>query len=133
MMIFETIVWALGLIAVSTGANNLVRGASVKADFGNLGDAEKDPTLNFTIRFLGAIWTGFGILLVLFATNLHMYQVPLILCFCIIIVGGIGRMISVKQFGIAKGREMLSYAIVGVELILVPILLAWFLLFGLSR
>jgi len=127
VFVFKAIVWVLGLIAISTGANDLWNGAKVQGDFGSLGESSSDPTLNFTIRFLGAIWMGFGALLILFASNLSAYGLPLIVTFLIVIVGGLGRVFSIYQYGIGEGKEIMSYSILGVELILVPALLIWFL------
>jgi len=127
MLAFRIIVGILGIIAIATGVNDLWNGASVEGDFGkNLGESLKDPTLNFTIRFLGAIWTGFGALLILFVTDTKRYDYALIIAFIFIIIGGIGRFISTKQFGIEKGNEIMSYSILSVELVLVPILLIWY-------
>jgi len=69
MLIFKIIVVILGLIAVGTGLNDYWRGAAVEGDFGKkLGTLTSDPTLNFTIRFLGGIWMGFGFLLYLLSS-----------------------------------------------------------------
>ncbi|WP_027391453.1 DUF4345 family protein [Aquimarina latercula] len=127
MLAFRIIVALLGLIAIFTGVNDLWNGANVPGDFGkHLGESVKDPTLNFTIRFLGAIWMGFGALLILFITDIKRYDYAIILAFTIIIIGGIGRFISTKQFGIEKGSEIMSYAIMSVELLLTPVLLIWY-------
>jgi len=129
MIVFRIIVALLGLIAISTGANDLWNGAAVKGDFGkHLGENVKDPTLNFTLRFLGAIWMGFGALLILFVTDVKRYDHAIILAFIIIVIGGIGRFISTRQFGIEPGNETMTYTIMCVELLLVPALLVWHLL-----
>lgn len=128
MLAFKIIVGILGVIAILTGANDFWNGASVTGDFGNLGENTKDPQLNYTIRFLGAIWMGFGVLLILFVVNLARYEIPLIIAFIIIILGGIGRVISILQLGIAEGNHIIVYTILGVELLLVPALLVWFLM-----
>lgn len=129
MLIFRIIVGILGLIALFTGVNDLWNGAAVQGDFGkHLGNNVTDPTLNFTIRFLGAIWMGFGGLLILFITDVKRYDYAIIMAFVIIIIGGIGRFISTRQFGIEKGNEIMSYAILSVELLLVPILLIWYVI-----
>jgi len=126
MFYFKIIVGILGLIALTTGANDFWNGAAVKGDFGkHLGELENDPTLNFTIRFLGAIWMGFGVLLILFATDLDRYKIALMVSFGIVIVGGLGRVISIYKHGIEKGNEAMAYGILGVELLLVPALLIW--------
>jgi hypothetical protein len=66
ILIFKIIVWICGIIAIVTGANDFWNGAFVKGDFGDLGEHVNGPMLNFTMRFLGAIWMGFGALLILF-------------------------------------------------------------------
>jgi len=131
-MIFKIIVCLLGLIAIFTGANDFWNGAAVKGDFGkNLGQLENDPTLNFTLRFLGAIWMGFGALLILFITDLEKYKIALLISFVFVIIGGIGRLISVLKLGIENGNEGMAYSILAIELLLVPILLGW-LIFNLK-
>jgi len=128
-MIFKIIVGLLGLIAILAGANDYFKGAAVEGDFGkNLRELKNDPTLNFTIRFLGAIWMGFGFLLMLFVSDLPRYKVALLLSFVIVIIGGTGRLISVFKQGIEQGNEVMSYSILAVELLLVPALLIWLLI-----
>ena len=128
MIVFKIIVWICGIIAILTGANDFWNGASAKGDFGDLGVHINSPMLNFTIRFLGAIWMGFGALLILFATNLKQYRIPLIVSFCFVILGGVGRVISIARNGVAEGQEITIYGILGIELVLIPALLICFLL-----
>jgi len=126
MLYFKIIVVILGLIAFFTGANDFWNGAAVQGDFGkNLGESVNDPTLNFTLRFLGAIWMGFGVLLILFVSDLERYKVAILISFGIIIIGGIGRLISIMKLGIEQGNQTIVYSILAVELLLVPILLGW--------
>ena len=132
MKIFQKIVYILGAIAILTGANDFWQGAVVQASFGDLQGMETNPTLNFTVRFFAAIWAGFGVFLCMFAWDLKTYKLPLILAFVIVIMGGIGRIISMVQFGIAKGNEIPSYLITGLEVVLMPILLVWLLKMDLS-
>ena len=130
MAVFKVIVWVLGAIAILTGANDLLRGGSVEGDFGALGELAKDPTLNFTVRFQGAIWMGFGALLILFASNVAAYRVPLACALCIVIVGGLGRVASIVQLGRPAVEATTLYMILGIELVLVPALLVWHLVRG---
>jgi len=126
MMVFRIIVGLLGLIAVLTGANDFLKGAAVEGDFGkNLGELVEDPTLNFTLRFLGAIWMGFGCLLLLFVSDLPRYKMALLISFVIVVVGGIGRLITIFKLGIEPGNEVMAYSILAVELLLVPTLIIW--------
>ncbi len=128
VLAFKIVVWLCGIIAILTGANDFWNAASAKGDFGDLGEYVRSPQLNFTIRFLGAIWMGFGALLILFTTNLALYRTPLLVAFGFVILGGVGRVISIFQNGMAEGQEITAYGILGVELVLVPALLIWLLL-----
>jgi len=130
MLIFKIIVVILGLIAIATGLNDYWRGAAVEGDFGKkLGILTRDPTLNFTIRFLGGIWMGFGFLLLLFAYDLERYRIALILSFIIIIISGLGRVLSIYKLGIEKENKPMAYGILAVELLLVPLLLGVLLIY----
>ena len=127
-LIFRIIISILGTIGLVTGINDFIKGASVKGDFGNLKEMTSNPMLNFTIRFLGAIWAGFGALLILFTTDLQRYDVALILALFFVIIGGIGRFISVKQFGVDSVNKTTVYIILIIELIIVTAVLLWYLI-----
>ncbi len=129
VLVFRIIVVILGLIGLFSGANDLINGASVKGDFGDLGSDATKPMLNFTIRFLGAIWAGFGAMFILFSTNLKRYDVALIMALVIVIIGGIGRFISTQQFGIESINKTTVYFILATELVVVPLVLGWYLFF----
>lgn len=129
MLAFRIIVGILGLIGLFTGLNDLWNGASVQGDFGDLETMKRQPMLNFTIRFLGAIWAGFGALLILFTTNVKRYDIALILSLIFIIIGGIGRFVSTQQFGIVPAYKTMVYIILTTELCLVPIVLIWYVFF----
>ena len=127
VLAFKIIVAILGLIGLFTGMNDFIRGAGEKGDFENLADTASKPMLNFTIRFLGAIWAGFGALLILFITDLKRYDIALIMALSFIIIGGIGRCISIKQFGVDNINKTAVYIILIVELIIVTAVLIWYL------
>lgn len=128
MLIFRIVIGILGLIAISTGINDLWNGANVRGDFGDLGEMTQNPMLNFTLRFLGAIWAGFGALLILFITDVKRYDIALIASLIIVIIGGIGRLASTLQFGIESAPKTTIYMILAIELGVVPILLLCYLL-----
>lgn len=130
MMVFKVLVWVCGLILISAGANDALRGAVVRGDFGELGELARSPMLNFSIRFLGTVLAGFGALMILFASDLTRYRTPLILAFSVVILGGLSRVASILQYGMAEGHEFTVYAILAVELVLVPALLIWLLIAG---
>jgi len=129
ILTFRIIVVILGLIGFFTGANDLINGASVRGDFGNLKEMTREPMLNFTIRFLGAIWAGFGALLILFSTDLKRYDIALLMALAFVIIGGIGRFISTQQFGIESASKTTIYIILATELVIVPMVLLWYLIF----
>lgn len=129
VLAFRIIVIILGLIGFFTGANDLINGASVKGDFGELGSEVTKPMLNFTIRFLGAIWAGFGALLILFSTDLKRYDIALLMALAFVIIGGIGRFISTQQFGIENASKTTVYIILATELVIVPVVMLWYILF----
>lgn len=129
MLAFRIIIGILGLVAILSGINDLWHGASVQGDFGDLGAMGKKPMLNFTLRFFSAIWTGFGALLILFATDVKRYDMALIFALVIIIIGGLGRLVSTLQFGIDETQKTVVCIILVVELCLVPALLIWYLFF----
>lgn len=129
MLLFRIIIGILGLIAISSGINDLWNGASVQGDFGNLGAMAQKPMLNFTLRFFGGIWTGFGVLLILFATDVKRYDIAIIVSLVIVIISGLGRLASTLQFGIDGNYRMVVYIIMAIELCVVPVLLIWYLFF----
>ena len=128
MIAFRIIIVILGLIAISTGFNDLWNGARVNGDFGDLGGMSNNPMLNFTLRFLGAVWAGFGALLILFATDLRRYDIALIVALIFVIIGGIGRVVSAQQYAIEAAHKASVYFILTTELLVVPILLLWYLI-----
>lgn len=132
MKAFQIIVYILGAIAILTGISDFWQEAVNQASFGDLQGMEKNPTLNFTVRFFAAIWAGFGVFLCLFAWDLKKYKLALILAFVIVMIGGIGRIMSMVQFGITEGNETHSYLITGLEVVLIPILLVWLLNMNIS-
>ncbi len=126
MILFKVIVWILGLIALGTGIMDFWQGAAAQEALGaRLGEGFNDATLNNIFRFFAAIWIGFGVFLILFTTDLERYYIALVVAFLIVILGGIGRIMSIAQFGIPEGRDLMIWAIVGIEVVLVPALLGW--------
>lgn len=126
MLIFKLIVWLLGLIAIGTGIMDFWHGVAAQEALGaQLGEGFGDPALNNIFRFFAAIWIGFGVFLILFTTDLAKYYAALVVAFLVTVLGGIGRLMSIVQFGVVEGRQQMSWAIVGIELVLVPALLVW--------
>jgi len=131
-LVFQIIVCLSGLIAIFTGANDYWQGATLQGDFGDLKEHAQSSLPNFTIRFLGAIWMGFGVLLILFSTNLKQYELPLIVAFCFVILGGLGRLLTIYKLGMPEMSTSMVYFILGIELVLFPVLLIWLLVMDLK-
>lgn len=125
-LVFKALVIICGIIALVTGANDLWRGASVKSAFGDLGDYENTPMLNFTIRYYSVIWMSFGAFMILFVLNLQKYDTALMLAFGFVILGGLGRVMSLIKTGMPEAQHVSTvYSILAVELLLIPSLLIW--------
>jgi hypothetical protein len=118
------IVKLLCLIPLLTGAMDLLVGANAFQTLGAALPAEtlKEPNLNSQIRFFGAIWLGFGVLLWRASHDLKANASSFYWLCAILILSGVGRLISALQFG--WPAPPLIGAMV-VELVLIPVLLLW--------
>lgn len=125
-IVFRVILCLLGLIAIGTGFMDFWYGVAAQEGLGAvLGEGADDAALNNTFRFFSAIWMGFGVFLILFSTDLKHYFTALITAFLIVIAGGIGRLMSVNEFGVTVGRETGTWAIIILEIVIIPLLLVW--------
>ncbi|MEY4671202.1 MAG: hypothetical protein RLZZ415_1081 [Pseudomonadota bacterium] len=117
----------LSLIALLTGAMDVIVGVAGQANTG-VGAAARapfDPVLDSQVRFLGAVWLGLGAIQLVCLGDLRRYGTILQLCFAIVVLGGIGRALSLAQAGLPEddiGPAFITVALV-IELFLVP--LAW--------
>jgi hypothetical protein len=117
----------LSLIALLTGAMDVMVGVAGQANIGvgAAAAAPFDPVLDSQIRFLGAVWFGLGAIQLVCLGDLRRYGGILQLCFAIVMLGGIGRALSLLQVGqpaTGVGPAFIVVALV-IELVLVP--LAW--------
>ena len=128
MKVFKTLIYLLAIIPLTTGTLEFLQGVSSQQSLGaDLGDGFSDPALNNIFRFFAAVWVGFGVFLIIFVRNLEKYTVPMTAALAIVVLGGIGRVMSVVEFGIPEGRETMIWVIIGIEIVLVPAMLAWFI------
>lgn len=117
----------LSLLALLTGAMDVIVGVAGQANIG-VGPAAAtpfDPVLDSQIRFLGAAWLGLGAIQLVCLGDLRRYGAILQLCFAIVLLGGIGRVLSlllVDHPNTGVGSVFIAVALV-IELVLVP--LAW--------
>jgi hypothetical protein len=107
-----------------TGAMDLVLGARVLSATGAALPAEalSDPVLNSQIRFWGAIWFGFGVVLWVVARDLHANALWFRLLCGVLFLSGIGRAVSMLQFGLPSPPLIGATAL---ELVGIPLLLWW--------
>jgi hypothetical protein len=118
----------LSLIALLTGAMDVIVGVAGQANIG-VGPAASppfDPVLDSQIRFLGAVWLGFGAIQLIALLDLQRYGTILQLCFGITVLGGLGRALSLAKVGLPASDTGLVFVAVAlaIELVLVPS--AWF-------
>lgn len=128
MTAFRAAIRALALIALLTGTVDVVLGLQAQQSIGAaLEEGYGDPLLNSQIRYLGAVWFGFGALLWHCLGDLARHAAILRGALLIVFLGGLGRLASVLQFGFpasAVGHGFVVFAIV-IELIAMPLLLIW--------
>lgn len=124
MVFLKIVTVVLSLIALVTGAMDVIIGVSGQANIG-VGPAASppfDPILDSQIRFLGAVWLGLGAIQLIALRNLQRYGSILQLCFGFIVFGGLGRALSLAIVGAPAsgiGSVFVVVALV-IELLLVP-------------
>lgn len=127
MRFVKVITVLLAMLALLTGAMDVIAGVAGQANIGvgAAASAPFDPVLDSQVRFLGAVWLGLGAIQLVCLGDLRRYGVMLQLCFAILVLGGIGRVLSLLQLGqpaSGTGPAFIAVALV-IELVLVP--LAW--------
>lgn len=127
MKLVKIVTLLLSVIALLTGAMDIIIGVSGQANIGvgTAAAAPFDPVLDSQIRFLGAVWLGLGAIQLVCLGNIRRYGIILQLCFAIIVLGGIGRVVSLVQVGLPETSTASTFIAVAltIELLLVP--LAW--------
>jgi hypothetical protein len=127
MKLVKIVTVLLSLIALMTGAMDVIVGVSGQANIGvgAAAAAPIDPVLDSQVRFLGAIWLGFGAIQLVCLNDIRRYGTLLQLCYAITVIGGIGRVLSLLQIGWPTANVGPTFIIVALtfELLLVP--LAW--------
>ena len=126
---FKITFYLLALIPLLTGALNLGLGLQAQGLIGAQLSPEgfRDPLLNSQIRFYGAIWFGFGVLLCVCLSDLNKYSWLLRGSLAIVFLGGVGRVASLVQFGFPTTTLGVSFvvAVTAIEIIGMPLLLWW--------
>jgi len=96
-----TVIRIFCLLPFATGAADLVNGlALLKAAGSPLeGEIRTDPVMNSQVRFWGAIWFGYGILLWRTTSDLRKDAGSFRVLCAILALSGIGRLVSAIQYG----------------------------------
>lgn len=128
MTAFRAVVRALAILALVTGSIDVLLGLGAQATIGAaLEEGYGDPLLNSQIRYLGAVWFGFGALLWHCLGDLPKNATILRGALWIVFLGGLGRVASVLQFGF-PASELGRHFVIGataIEIIGMPLLLVW--------
>ena len=92
MKAFRVVVRALAVLALLTGAVDVLIGLPGQQKIGAaLAEGYTDPLLNSQLRYLGAVWFGFGVLLWHCLGDLPKYASIVRGAFIIVFIGGLGR------------------------------------------
>ncbi len=124
--IFKEIVSLIAFLAIITGLGTLIYGVEFQQGLGVLAGYD-DAVMNSQLRHLGAIWCGYGFLLLYCLKNLPERHRLLAYALAFIVLGGIGRLITLWQFGLPEitvSRIFMGVSLT-VSLIGVPLLLFW--------
>jgi hypothetical protein len=101
MQRLATVVKIFCLLPFLTGGADLVDGVALLHTAGSRLDGEirTDPVLNSQIRFWGAIWFGYGIILWRTTSDLRKNAGLFKVLCAILALSGLGRLVSAIQFG----------------------------------
>jgi len=129
MRLFTIIIYIFAAIALLTGASDLVQGLASQKTFGATMPTEGIAIVDNVFRFFSGLWFGVGILFILFVRDLDRYKPSMIALLAIVVLGGIGRIISIFQYGMPDNSAATSLVLVGLlaEVVISPILLWWLL------
>lgn len=129
MRVFKisVVIWAL--LPLLTGLMDIIVGPSAWKNIGvDLGPTEfSDSVLDSQIRFVGTVWFGYGVLLLICLKNLEKYASILQGAFLIVFLGGLARLLSILFVGMPEsstGTGFIIFALV-IELVLMPFLMIW--------
>lgn len=129
MRVFTILCYVFAAIALITGASDFVQGLASQKDFGaNLTEAGfTDPMTDNVFRFFAGIWFGVGVFFILFIRDLERYKPAMMALLGIVILGGLGRVLSIWQYGLPEHPMGLTIIAAGLlaEVVLSPIMLWW--------
>lgn len=114
----------LAPIFLVVGALHLVLGAAAEVMLGASLSTESlaDPVLDSQNRFYGVVFSLYGVLLYLCATDLSRYRPVLVSVLLVFFAGGLARLVSMTTHGLP------SVPVIGLfasEILIPPLLLWW--------
>jgi len=129
MKLFTIVIYIFAAIALLTGASDLIQGLASQKAFGATMPTEGLAIVDNVFRFFSGLWFGVGILFILFVRDLDRYKPAMIVLLSMVVLGGIGRIISIIQYGIPDNTSATGLVLVGLlaEVVVSPILLWWLL------
>lgn len=129
MRLFTIVCYIFAAIALTTGASDLLQGLASQRAFGaTLTEAGfADPMVDNVFRFFAGLWFGTGILFILFVRDLNRYKPAMMALLAIVVLGGLGRILSISQYGLPDhpmGVTLISLGLLA-EVVISPIMLWW--------
>lgn len=132
MKLFTIVTYIFAALALITGASDFLQGLESQRALGASLPAEvfSNPIADNVFRFFSGLWFGVGILFILFIRDLKRYKPAMVALLSIVVIGGIGRLISLVQYGMPENPEAMGLVIAGLlaELLISPIMIGWLLL-----
>lgn len=129
LIAFKVMTYFMAAICLFTGANEFINGFIAFQDMGaNLTEEGfADPLMNNVIRFFAAMWMGVGVMFIVFILDLERYKPAMLALFGIVFLGGIGRIISVLEFGMPEAASGVNLVVSGVivEIVVIPVMACW--------
>lgn len=110
---FQVTLYILAVIPILTGLLDLALGLRAIESFseGLSSIFFDDELFNAQYRFLGGVWLSIGVLLYLAATDLKKYSTMLKVVLWGIFAGGIGRAMTVLQFGLPENSAGAAFVL----------------------
>jgi len=132
MKIFKIIIYTFAAIALITGASDLLQGLDSQRSYGATLTEQgyADPMVNNVFRFFSGLWFGTGVLFILFIRDIDRYKPAMIALLSIVVIGGLGRVLSIVQFGMPEDSAGFTLVIMGLiaEIVMSPLLIGWLII-----
>jgi len=129
MKIFTIVIYIFAAIALSTGASDFIQGLASQKSFGAAMPTQGLAIVDNVFRFFSGLWFGVGVLFILFVRDLDRYKPAMITLLAVVVLGGIGRIVSIVQYGMPENTSAVYLVVAGLlaEVVISPILLWWLL------